>query len=59
MPSTAIASAWALQQIRFLTVRGPIFRGEKRVGKGVVITGILRGPGSGKDRIQNPRIIKP
>src|SRR5262245_42750354 len=39
MPSSARQSAWALQQMRFLIVRGPIWIGEKRVGKAVAMAG--------------------
>src|SRR5438034_11780463 len=37
MPSSARLSAWALQQMRFLTVRVPISIGEKSVGNAAVI----------------------
>src|SRR5688572_26310808 len=37
MPSSASASACALQQIRFLIVRGPISIGENKVGNCVLI----------------------
>ena len=39
MPSSARLSAWALQQMRFLIVRGPMWMGEKSVGKAVVMRG--------------------
>src|SRR2546421_11155455 len=37
MPSSARLSAWALQQMRLLAVRGPMSIGENRVGKAVAM----------------------